>query len=216
MERTQIINELRRIEITDNLYNNIPAERGERYYIDTLERLHNGFFDDLRLFIANNSKDTVSLYITQTLTDLEEAQQQLNIKYSLYLKDNENIDTTYVHSMNLIQQDYLNRMRDRLSQTLSILLGNLPQQNCTQEYQQPSITEIYNELLVNYEDLLTINDLVSIFKTTRQTIHRWESEGRIQRSNTNGHPRYLKSSIKRLLIEHFPELIQQYKKDDSR
>lgn len=210
MERTQIINELRRFEISDNLYNDIPAERGERYYIETLDRQNNTFFDDLRFFIANNSKETVSLYIAQTLADLEEAKLQLHKMLTLFLKENESIDITYIRSMNTIQQEYLNKMIKRLSETLNILLGQQIRPNSTQELQQPNITETYKELLADYSDLLTINDLVNIFKVTRQTVHRWDSEGRIQRTNKTGHPRYLKSAIIRLLIEHFPELIQQY------
>lgn len=215
MERTQIINELRRFEISDNLYNDIPAERGERYYTDTLDRQNNTFFDDLRFFIANNSKETVSLYIAQTLADLEEAKLQLHKKFTLYLKENENIDITYIRSMNTIQQEYLNKMIKRLSETLNILSGQQIRSNFTQEPEQPNITETYKELLVDYRDLLTINDLVNIFKVTRQTVHRWDSEGRIQRTNKTGHPRYLKSAIIRLLIEHFPELIQQYHNNGS-
>lgn len=215
MERTQIINELRRFEISDNLYNDIPAERGERYYTDTLDRQNNTFFDDLRFFIANNSKETVSLYIAQTLADLEEAKLQLHKKFTLYLKENESIDITYIRSMNTIQQEYLNKMIKRLSETLNILSGQQIRSNFTQEPEQPNITETYKELLVDYRDLLTINDLVNIFKVTRQTVHRWDSEGRIQRTNKTGHPRYLKSAIKRLLIEHFPELIQQYHNNGS-
>lgn len=215
MERTQIINELRRFEISDNLYNDIPAERGERYYIDTLDRQNNIFFDDLRFFIANNSKETVSLYIAQTLADLEEAKLQLHKMLTLFLKENESIDITYIRSMNTIQQEYLNKMIKRLSETLNFLSGQQIRSNFTQEPEQPNITEIYKELLVDYKDLLTINDLVNIFKVTRQTVHRWDSEGRIQRINKTGHPRYLKSAIKRLLIEHFPELIQQYHNNGS-
>lgn len=215
MERTQIINELRRFEISDNLYNDIPAERGERYYIDTLDRQNNTFFDDLRFFIANNSKETVSLYIAQTLADLEEAKLQLHKMLTLFLKENESIDVTYIRSMNTIQQEYLNKMIKRLSETLNILSGQQIRPNSTQELQQPNITETYKELLADYSDLLTINDLVNIFKVTRQTVHRWDLEGRIQRTNKSGHPRYLKSAIKRLLIEHFPELIQQYHNNGS-
>lgn len=48
MERTQIINELRRFEVTGEQYNNIPPTRGEKYYIDILDQQHNEFFDDLR------------------------------------------------------------------------------------------------------------------------------------------------------------------------
>lgn len=215
MERTQIINELRRFEISDNRYNDIPAERGERYYIETLDRQNNTFFDDLRFFIANNSKETVSLYIAQTLTDLEEAKLQLHKMLTLFLKENESIDITYIRSMNTIQQEYLNKMIKRLTETLIFLSGQQIRSNFTQEPEQPNITETYKELLVDYKDLLTINDLVNIFKVTRQTVHRWDSEGRIQRINKTGHPRYLKSAIKRLLIEHFPELIQQYHNNGS-
>lgn len=216
MERTQILNELRRFEVIDNSYNNISIERGERFYMNSLDEQHNIFFDDLRLFIANNDKDTVSLYINQTLADLDEGKQQLNRKFSLFLKENETPNITYIRSMNAIQQEYLNKMTKRLSETLNILSGQHIRQNSTQEPQQPNITETYKELLVDYGDLLTINDLVNIFKVTRQTVHRWDSVGRIQRTNKSGHPRYFKSAIKRLLIEHFPELIQQYKKDESR
>lgn len=215
MERTQIINELRRFEISDNRYNDIPAERGERYYIETLDRQNNTFFDDLRFFIANNSKETVSLYIAQTLTDLEEAKLQLHKMLTLFLKENESINITYIRSMNTIQQEYLNKMIKRLTETLIFLSGQQIRSNFTQEPEQPNITETYKELLVDYKDLLTINDLVNIFKVTRQTVHRWDSEGRIQRINKTGHPRYLKSAIKRLLIEHFPELIQQYHNNGS-
>lgn len=213
MERTQIINELRRFEVTGEQYNNIPPTRGEKYYIDILDQQHNEFFDDLRFFIANNSKETVSLYITQTLEDLVTGKKQLDKQLSSYLQEREGNDTIYIRSMNAIQKDYINKMECRLSNTLNILLGRQTYHNSEVKPQQVSLTDTYKDLLANYDDLLTIKDLVTIFKTTRQTIHNWEMDGKIQRTNPNGHPRFLKSSIKRIIIENFPELIQQYQKE---
>lgn len=213
MERTQIINELRRFEVTGEQYNNIPPTRGEKYYIDILDQQHNEFFDDLRFFIANNSKETVSLYITQTLEDLEDGKKQLAKKLSSYLQEKENEETIYIRSMNAIQKDYINKMECRLSNTLKVLSGGQSYHNPELEPQQVSLIDTYKDLLANYDDLLTTKDLVTIFKTTRQTIHNWEVDGKIQRTNANGHPRFLKSSIKRIIIENFPELIQQYRKE---
>lgn len=213
MERTQIINELRRFEVTGEQYNNIPPTRGEKYYIDILDQQHNEFFDDLRFFIANNNKEIVSLYITQTLEDLEDGKKQLAKKLSSYLQEKENEETMYIRSMNAIQKDYINKMECRLSNTLNVLSGGQSYHNPELAPQQVSLIDTYKDLLANYDDLLTIKDLVTIFKTTRQTIHNWEMDGKIQRTNANGHPRFLKSSIKRIIIENFPELIQQFRKE---
>lgn len=215
MERTQIINELRRFEVTDEKYNNIPSTIGEKYYINILNHQYNIFFDDLRLFIANSNKENISLYIIQTLEDLEEGKKQLAQKLSSYLHEKENEDTLYIRTMNSIQNDYIDKMENRLSNILNTTYDKPSYHNIESKSQQIGLVDTYKTLLSDYDDLLTIKDLVKIFKITRQTIHNWETDGKIQRITPTGHPRFLKSSIIRILIENFPELIQQYKKEEA-
>ena len=86
MERTQIINELRRFEITGDNYNNISPTKGKKYYIQFLDHQYTIFFEDLRFFLANREKEIISLYIIQALKDLEESRRQLAQKLSWYLE----------------------------------------------------------------------------------------------------------------------------------
>lgn len=210
MERTQIINELRRFEITGDNYNNISPTKGKKYYIQFLDHQYNIFFEDLRFFLANREKEIISLYIIQALKDLEESRRQLAQKLSWYLEEAENEDTTYIRTMNAIQNDYIKKMKHRLSDTLNVMQGKPTYYNLETEPQQIDFTDTYKNLLADYEDLLTTTDLVKIFKTTRQTIHNWEVNGKIQRITHDGHPRFLKSSIMKILIENYPELISKY------
>lgn len=211
MERTTIINELRRFEIEEERYNGRSIDEVGNYKL-YLEDSMNFFFDDLRLFRANKEKETVSEYISQTLSDLEIGEQQLGSRYKTYCEEHKGEDLYLVDTFVALQKKYTQQMRNRLEDAL---IGKLEERKVI--IHKDEIDRVaYGELLAEYGDLLSVQDLVKIFDVTRQTIHNWEIEGRIHRSNSqSGRPRFLKSDIKVLLLQNNPDLAQIHREKSN-
>lgn len=212
MERTAIINELRRFEPEKERYNarNLGEVSNYKHY---LEDSMNFFFDDLRLFRANKEKDIVSEYISQTILDLEIGKLQLEKRYQAYCEEHNGEDLRFVETFVTLQKEYTRQMRHRLEDAL---IGKLEERKVI--IHKDDIDRVaYEELLAEYGDLLSVQDLVKIFDVTRQTIHNWEIEGKIHRSNSqSGRPRFLKSDIKVLLLQNNPDLAQIHRTELNR
>lgn len=213
MERTTIINELRKFEIEEERYNGRSIDEVGNYKL-YLEDSMNFFFDDLRLFRANKEKDTVSEYISQTLSDLEIEEQQLESRYKTYCEEHKGEDLCLVDTFVALQKKYTQQMRNRLEDALS---GKKLDERKAVIHKNEIGKVAYEALLSEYGDLLSTQDLVRIFNVTRQTIHNWEIEGKIHRSNSQSRkPLYLKSDIKAYLIQNNPDLVQVHREELDR
>lgn len=208
MERTAIINELRRFEVDGERYNGRNIDEVDNYKL-YMEDSMNFFFDDLRLFQANKDKDIVSEYISQTLSDMTIGEQQLESRYKMYCEEHKDENLHLVNTFVAIQRKYTQQMRNRMEDALT---GKKPEERIAIIHKSEIDRMAYKELLAEYGDLLTIQDLTKIFNVTRQSIYNWEKEGKILRTNPqNGKPLYLKSDIKALLIQNNPNLVQVHR-----
>ncbi|GEM_PF-3704278 len=215
MDKTAILKEIRQVEITDKAYNGVSLEEGERFYDTKLQRLYDDFFDDLNYYIANIApvnKDTVIQYINITIQDLEETKQRAeNITYNIVENSTSNDFQLFVKNMSALQLKYIQAMIEKLNSRYKILYSN-PLSVLSVENRSERVEDEYSNLLSEYGDLLSISDLCIIFKTTRQTINRWENEGAFKRTDDRNKPLFLKAEIKRFLAKNHPKLAKEYSK----
>ena len=109
-----------------------------------------------------------------------------------------------------IQFTYVEKTRVKLLGLINNFSRRIVLEKQTKEHEERY--DEYIGLLAEYGDLLTIGDLCKIFDVTRVTINNWEHEGKIKRTDANGSPRYLKSEIKRILVQNHPEILRRMKK----
>ena len=112
--------------------------------------------------------------------------------------------------MSQIQFTYVEKAREKLLGLINNFSRRIVPEKNKEEHEEGY--DEYMELLTGYGDLLTIADLCKIFGISRVTLNTWEREGKIKRTDANGRPRYLKSEIKRILIQNHPEILRRMKK----
>lgn len=208
MEQAAIFKELRRLEVDGEMCNGVTIhnESNHKTYLDDAM---NRFFDDLRHFRADRDKESFTDYIALALSDLDNGERQLDNLYQAYCTEHDGEDLNLVRIIVSRQKEYTKQMRHRLEDVLS---GKSPEERRTVIRKDEIDRVAYEELLSEYGDVLSTKDLIEIFKVTRQTIHNWEKEGKICRTNSqSGKPAYLKLDIKAFLIQNNPELVRVHR-----
>lgn len=207
MERTAIINELRRFEVAEERYNGRRMDEMDNYRLH-LEDAMNVFFDDLSYLVANKDMGIICRYVSLILNSLKSGAQQLENRYQVYCKEHQGEDLRLMNTAIAIQKDFTRQVRHRLEE---VLTGENPEERRAVIRRDEMDRVAYDGLLSEYGDLLSIQDLTEIFHVTRQTIYNWETKGKIHRADSHGRRAlYLKSDIKAYMIQNNPDLVQVY------
>lgn len=234
--------ELRRFELSPtnvnvnaekHFYNNISGVEGEETYNRFLEKCFSDFFDELRDKIAVEvilHKEEVLQYLNMLLLDVQSIEEELSqhllncgfdgcieaIREDIKAGNrnvclrNELSCLVFFRNMSQIQFAYVEKTRKKLLGLINNFSRRIVPEKKKEEYEEGD--DEYMGLLAGYGDLLTIADLCKIFEISRVTVNTWEREGKIKRTDANGRPRYLKSEIKRILIQNHPEILRRMKK----
>ncbi len=216
-------------------YNGVTGLEGEDAYNRFLEKCFSDFFDELRDKIAIEvilHKEEVLQYLNMLLLDVQSIEEELS-QHLLSCGFDGSIDgmlndikagnkniclrnelscLVFFRNMSQIQLVYVEKTREKLLALMNNFSHRIVPEKKNEEYERGERHDEYMELLVEYGDLLTIADLCKIFEISRVTVNNWEREGKIKRTDTNGRPRYLKSEIKRILIQNHPEILRRRKK----
>ena len=234
--------ELRRFELSStdvnvnaekHCYNGVSGLEGEEAYNRFLEKCFSDFFDELRDKIAVEiilHKEEVLQYLNMLLFDVQSIEEELSqhllscgfdgcieaIREDIKVGNkniclrNELSCLVFFRSMCQIQFTYVEKTRVKLLGLINNFSRRIVLEKQTEEHEERY--DEYIGLLAEYGDLLTIGDLCKIFDVTRVTINNWEHDGKIKRTDANGSPRYLKSEIKRILVQNHPEILRRMKK----
>ncbi len=216
-------------------YNGFTGLEGEEAYSQFLRKCFSDFFDKLSDKIANEvvfHKEEVLQYLNMLLLNIhsindEVLQQVLGCGFDGCIDGmqndikagNKNICLRnelscliFFRNMSQIQLGYIEQTKEKLLALINNFSHRIVPEKKNKECERDESHDEYMELLVEYGDLLTIADLCEIFEISRVTVNNWEREGKIKRTDVNGRPRYLKSEIKRILIQNHPEILRRRKK----
>lgn len=223
------------MSVEKHSYNGLMGLEGEEAYSRFLGKCFSDFFDKLSDKIANEvvfHKEEVLQYLNMLLLNIqsindEVLQQVLECGFDGCIDGmqndikagNKNICLrnelsclVFFRNMSQIQLGYIEQTKERLLVLIDNFSHRVVLGRQKEVYGERNENDEYSELLSNYGDLLTITDLCKIFSKSRMTINTWEREGKIKRTEFNGHPRYLKNEIKRILVQNHPEIMRRMKK----
>ena len=223
------------VNVEKRSYNGITGLEGEEAYSQFLGKCFSDFFDKLSDKIANEvvfHKEEVLQYLNMLLLNIhsindEVLQQVLGCGFDGCIDGMQNDIKTgnkniclrnelsclvFFRNMSQIQLGYIEQTKERLVALIDNFSRRIVPGRQKEVYEERNENDEYSGLLSNYGDLLTITDLCKIFSKSRVTINTWEQEGKIKRTDSNGQPRYLKSEIKRILVQNHPEILRRIKK----
>lgn len=193
MNQIQILNEIAKYNISDESYNEFTNIDD---YINHLIELKALFVQDLDYYIANelgNNQKAVVAYMRIKKIDIEKIKSTILAKNKREIR-HKNFQKSHIEIIDTLISDISNR--------LSIILNEGGIYTSESEINK----NVYDNLLSDYDDLLTITDLCQIFRVSRITINNWKNEGRITPIH-GGKPRYAKEPIKKLILNRHPELL---------
>jgi len=211
-----------KITYDKHCYNGFSGAEGAEAYRHYLSGLYNDYFSDLRKQIDTLALSNIDVLLRflQTKIDLFNDINDTDGKNCLRWVD-------YESFKNLIERDetvdkpILERSPAAKNEygTMKFFVEMIAIQNYFIQKGIDELTQLYNtynpqpqpqiitenviekekweNTLTDYPDILTVSHLMNIFKVTRQTIYRWEDEGRIKRIDKGTRPRFLKSDIKK-------------------
>lgn len=197
-----------------NTVNNDFEESIDSYLI-YIRQLGSDFEMALSSLVLNSTATQISTFAQLNLKKIDLAIRAIKVFNDLCIKYQKDIDNSFSNreiiygTFKPIQQAHLSELKyikGLLNTTIDSINGKAiqtePSTNCKIEPDKDTkINETNTEdILSEFGETLSIKDLEKIFRCTRSTLYRWETEGRIKRCSARGKTvLYKKGDITRLL-----------------